>query len=192
MDQFEYVVVLTSLILGLGIAQILTGVADVLSNIKNVKFYLPHTLFVVFIFLLHIQDWWINYEYAAEVESWTLKIVLLILVYPIALFIMARMIFPTGLRGHETDFKQYYYDQWRYLFIIGLSTVVLSISHNVVISNIPLTAQFVQLGYLMVYLIFIITKTKNHWAHLIFQLITFVSIVIYILSDFSMLDSYMS
>ncbi|QSE96460.1 hypothetical protein [Fulvivirga lutea] len=191
MDQFEYVVVLTSLILGLGIAQILTGIADVISNFRNTKLYLPHTLFVIFIFLLHIQDWWINYEYANVVESWTLKVVLLLLAYPIALFIMARMIFPTGLRSAETDFKQYYIDQWRYLFIIGSSTVVLSILHNSIISEMPLSMQLPQFAYLLTYIVFIVSKTNNHWAHLAFQSITFLGIVIYILTDMRMLDSYM-
>jgi phosphotransferase system glucose/maltose/N-acetylglucosamine-specific IIC component len=115
MDPFEYVVVLTSLILGLGIAQILTGIADVLTNLRNTKLYLPHILFVLVIFLLHIQEWWINFQYASEVPLWTLKIVLCVLSYPILLFVMARMAFPTGIRGNETDFKKHYHDQWRYL-----------------------------------------------------------------------------
>ena len=190
MDQFEYVVVLTSLILGLGLAQILTGFADMLSNNKRTQFYLPHSLFVWFIFLLHIQEWWINYEYAAEIEIWTLKIVLLILAYPIALFIMARMIFPTGIRGHENDFRKYYYDQWRHLFFVGAFTVVLSILHNAFISKFNLADQIPQFLYLLTYLLFIILNIRNHWAHLTFQIITFLAIVIYMITNTSMLDFY--
>ena len=47
MEPFEYVVVLTSLILGLGIAQILTSVADIFSNLKNVNIGYTHTLLVM-------------------------------------------------------------------------------------------------------------------------------------------------
>lgn len=190
MDQFEYVVVLTSLILGLGIAQILTGIADVLSNYKNSSLYLPHTLFVLQIFLLHIQEWWINYEYASIIEHWTLKIVLSMLAYPILLYLMARMIFPTGIRGNETDFKSYYLDQWRSIFVIGLLAVVLSTIQNITISNIALLDQWPQLGYMAVYLSFILTNTKNHLAHVLFQVIAVLILVGYVITDMTQLEVY--
>ncbi len=190
MDPFEYVVVLTSLILGLGIAQLLSGIADVISNLKNVKLYWPHTIFVLVIFLLHIQEWWINYEYASEVPVWTLKIVLCVLAYPILLFIMARMVFPTGLRSHEADFKIYYHDQWRYLFVIGFLTVIISVVQNIVVSEIVLLNQLPQLLYLGVYLMFIIFKIENHKAHLAFQLATLVVWLAFIIADQSYLVMY--
>lgn len=190
MDQFEYVVVLTSLILGLGIAQILTGIADVLSNYKNSSLYLPHSLFVIQIFLLHIQEWWINYEYASIIDNWTLKIVLSILAYPILLYLMARMIFPTGIRGSETDFKAYYEDQWRFIFVIGLIAVILSIIQNAMISNIPVTDQWPQIGYLVVYAGFVLSNTKNNLAHILFQTVTVLILIGYVITDMTQLEAY--
>ena len=190
MDPFEYVVVLTSLILGLGIAQILTGIADILSNIRNVKLYLPHTLFVFVIFILHIQEWWINYEYASEVKTWTLITVLSILNYPILIFIMARMSFPTGIRGHETNLREYYYDQWPYLFVIASLTIFLSILQNVFISGISLMEQLPHLFFLTVYALFLIFKVKSHALHTAFQLFCLVAWTLYILLDTSSLTYY--
>ncbi|MBX2916563.1 MAG: hypothetical protein KF856_14935 [Cyclobacteriaceae bacterium] len=62
MSPFEYVSVLISIILGLGITQIVTGVADVIQNWRNVKLYLPHALWVMFVFFLHMQERWVLYE----------------------------------------------------------------------------------------------------------------------------------
>ncbi len=190
MDAFEYVVVLTSLILGLGIAQLLTGIADVLSNFKNMKLYWPHTLFVLVIFLLHIQEWWVNYEYASIITIWDLKTVLAILAYPILLFVMARMIFPTGIRGNETDFKTYYQDQWKYIFLIGFITVVISVSLNLWISDIDLIHQIPQLAYGLAYLLFVLLNIDNSKAHLVFQIGTFLVWVSYILLDKTTLTPY--
>ena len=86
MEPFEYVVVLTSLILGLGIAQILTGVSDIISHWKQIKFSLPHGIYIMVVFLIHIQEWWINYQYSKELMVWTLPVVLSILVFPILLY----------------------------------------------------------------------------------------------------------
>lgn len=191
MDPFEYVVVLTSLIIGLGIAQILTGFADVLSNLKNTKIYLPHILFTVVIFLLLIQEWWINYQYATEIDSWTLKTVLAILAYPILLFVMARMIFPTGIRGNETDFKEYYFDQWRYIFTIGFAKVGVSIIQNIVISNATLLSLWPQFLYGAAYAAFVIFNIKQPKAHLAFQIITFLVTVGYIIINGHELMAYL-
>lgn len=190
MDQFEYVVVLTSLIMGLGIAQLLTGIADVLSNLKKTKLYWPHTIFAIQLFLLHIQEWWISYSYASEVGEWTLKTVLIILAYPILLFVMARMIFPTGIRSHETEFKTYYFDQWRGLFLLGLLTVVFSILHNVLISNIPIWNQIPQLLYLVGYITFLALNVRSHFLHLGFQMISLAIVLGYIVTDNTMLEKY--
>lgn len=86
MEPFEFVVVLTSLILGLGISQILIGVSNAISNFRKIKWSLPHAMVVLVVFIMHIQEWWINYQYSKEITSWTLPMVLSLLIYPILLF----------------------------------------------------------------------------------------------------------
>ena len=190
MDPFEYVVVLTSLILGLGIAQILSGIADILSNIRNVELCLPHSVFVLVVFILHIQEWWINYEYASEVQTWTLITVLSILNYPILIFIMARMLFPTGIRSHEANLREYYYDQWPYLFVIATITTFSSILQNVLFSGISLMNQLPHLAFMATFGLFLIFKVNNHKLHTIFQLLCLTAWILYILLDTSSLTYY--
>ncbi len=180
MEPFEYVVVLTSLILGLGIAQILTSVADVLSHLKNVKLSVPHTLMTAVIFFLHIQEWWINYQNAHVVGSWTLGVVLSVLTYPILLFTLARMMFPTGIRGHETDLDAYFRDQWRWLYSIILATIVISIWQNLYIHQIPLAESWPQMLYAVVYLVFILWKEPSQKAHIVLQVLAVITMVVYI------------
>ncbi|MTI39166.1 hypothetical protein [Fulvivirga lutimaris] len=191
MDPFEYVVVLTSLIVGLGIAQILTGIADVISNLKKTKLYLPHILYTLAIFFLLIQEWWINYQYASEITSWTLMVVISIIAYPILLFVMARMIFPTGIRGNETDFKKYYYDQWRYLFTIGITTVIVSITQNIIISDLSLFSQWPQFLYGLTYLAFVTFNIQKPKAHLVFQIIVFAVTLALIIMNGNELMAYL-
>jgi hypothetical protein len=57
MTPFEYVIVLIFIILGLGITQIGSGVADLIHNSDRVKVYWPHTLWIIFVFFLHLQEW---------------------------------------------------------------------------------------------------------------------------------------
>jgi len=183
MEPFEYVVVLTSLILGLGIAQILSSVADVLSHLKNVKLSLPHGLMTVVIFFLHIQEWWINYQYSHEVDRWTLEIVLSILIYPVLLFMLARMLFPTGIRGHETDLDAYFRDQWRWLYGLVMATIVISIWHNTYIQGLDVMHSWPQMLFCGVFIAFFVVKRPPDWAHLALQVLLVTAMVVYILLD---------
>lgn len=168
MEPFEYVVVLTSLILGLGIAQILMGSSDIISHWREVKFSLPHGIYILVVFLIHIQEWWINYQYSKELMAWTLPVVLSIVIFPILLFLQARMLFPTGVRREETDLDAYFKDQWRGLYFLGALTVVVSIWHNLFLSHYPLVDQIPLFIYLLAYFYFIGLRIKNQTAHTIF------------------------
>jgi hypothetical protein len=183
MEPFEYVVVLTSLILGLGIAQILTGVADMVSHWRAIKISLPHTIYVLVIFLICLQEWWINYEYSKVITVWTFQIVLSILIFPILLFIQARLLFPTGLRSADTDMDVYFEDQWRWLYAIGAMTVLVSIWQNVFISAIPLMDQLQLFALLAVYFLFIVLNIKNKKAHTVFLSLQLIAWIVYIVVE---------
>jgi hypothetical protein len=53
MTPFDYVTGLISIILDLGITQIIIGVADIIHQWERVKLYWPHLLWIVFVFFLH-------------------------------------------------------------------------------------------------------------------------------------------
>lgn len=188
MDAFEYVVVLTSLILGLGIAQILTSLADILSNIRQVKLCLPHSFLTITVFLLHIQEWWINYQYSHEISVWRLPIVLSILIYPILLFILARMLFPTGIRGHETNLEDYYYDQWPWFFGIALGTLAISIWQNLFIQGLPLLNSWPQLVFGVIYGLFFLFRIKHRLLHNLVQGIWLLGLIIYMVTDHTTIE----
>lgn len=183
MEPFEYVVVLTSLILGLGIAQILTSVADIVSNLKNVKLFLPHTLLTLAVFLLHIQEWWINYQYSAVVEEWTLNIILSILIYPILLFLLARMLFPTGIRGHETDLNHYFFDQWRWFYGLACGTFLVSAWQNTFIQKLEIMESWPQFLGGSIYLAVILLNPRNSLIHSLLQIASIIGLIIFLMSD---------
>lgn len=189
MDPFEYVVVITSLITGLGIAQILTGLADIISQVKKIKLSIPLLLLIATTFLNHVQEWFYNYQYATLVDEWTLKTIMGLLLYPILLYVLARMLFPTGLRSQETDLDAYYFDQWPGFFIINILFTIVSIFQDYFISQITLfdqTPKFIMIGAFLLFLVF---RIQNYKAHLIFQILLLVGILTFLLvTDASLID----
>ncbi len=164
MTPFEYVSVLISIILGLGISQLVTGVADMVHQWERIKLYWPHMLWIGFIFFLHIQDWWSLYD-LRNLTAWKLHTFLFTILYPINLFILARILFPFGSVDHGTDFKNFYFLNFRRIFVWAIFSVVLSILDNLFLSNLSLVEQPLQL-LLLAFLLFItIRNYQQEWIH---------------------------
>jgi len=181
MQPFEYVVVLTSLILGLGISQILIGLSDTITNYKNVKLSWPHTCLVAVIFMIQIQEWYIDYQYSKSIDIWTLPMVISLLIYPTLLFLNSRILFPPLYQENEkVDLDKYYYDKWPLFFCVGLAAVLVSMWQNVVISHIPLMEQLPQWGYALSYSVFLVFKIRSKPVHIAFQSLQFLFWIVYL------------
>ncbi len=108
MELFEFLMVLVSIIIGLAIAELLTGSARLLRQRSTVDFYWLHTLVILGVGLAMLQIWW---------ESWHLRDVpavsflhlCLLLASPVALFMMAHLLFPEP--GEPTRMREYYLRQ---------------------------------------------------------------------------------
>jgi len=118
--------------LGLGIAQILSAFTDLFCNYKKVEFYWPHTLWIIFILFLQIQDWFILYQLGSW-KVWILPIVIFILAYPVILFMCSKMLLPTNNLEESGDMKLFYFDQFPITFIILSIGTILSITFDVLL-----------------------------------------------------------
>ncbi len=132
MTPFDYVSVLISIILGLGITQIMTGLADLVHQWHRVKLYWPHLLWIILVFILHIQEWWVTYQQFSGMTTWRLATFLLLILYPMNLFILARILFPFNPPPEgQLDLKRFYYDNFQKFFLCTMILNVLSIVTNV-------------------------------------------------------------
>ncbi len=121
MDRFSFVMVLLSIIVGLGVTELLTNVARRIQERAHTKGYWVHSLLVAIIFVALLQQWWESWDQRA-VETWTFPILMLMLGGPIGLYIISHLLFPNAIKG--TDFKAYYYHNQRIVYLIAAITVV--------------------------------------------------------------------
>jgi hypothetical protein len=128
-SAFEYISILVSLILGLGITQILSAFSDLLYDFKKVKFYWPHSIWIFFISFLHIQDWFITWQLRSKL-IWNLPELFFVLIYPITLFTAAKILLPNHAKEESEDMKAYYQSQAPLLFILVAISIFTSILFN--------------------------------------------------------------
>jgi hypothetical protein len=169
MTPFEYVIVLISIILGLGITTILTGVAEFIKHPPTGKFYLPYAVWIILVFVLNVHEWWETYS-LRSVETWKLPVFLFIILYPIALYILAHLLFPANLKD-GVDTKSFYLNNYPRLFISAIIMDILGIIHNIFITGIPAQEQIFQFVVLIALSFMVVTKNKNNLAHQIIAVV---------------------
>jgi hypothetical protein len=181
-SAFEYISILVSIILGLGITQILTSFSDLLYHSRRVKMYWPHVAWTIFILFLHIQDWFVTYQ-LKHLQAWPLPLLLFILAYPIALFITAKMLFPQEGEGPSFALKDYYYEKFPLIFILVIVCIILSISFNIYLLHARWTEQILLFLFLFVLSWIVIGKVKNQTIHRSLALLLMLGMIISIILE---------
>lgn len=120
MSIFEFLMVLVSIIIGLGVAEILRGVARQIRNRDSVSPYWVHSVLVIFVFIALLQQWWEIWG-LQRYQDWTFLGLLMMLSGPVGLFLIAYLLFPQPVQG--ANYRDYYYGSMRPVWWIGVLTV---------------------------------------------------------------------
>jgi hypothetical protein len=120
---FEYISVLTSIIIGLGMAHLLRGLAGLMQHPGRHKIYWVHLLWVGFMFFNMIFFWWWEFS-LATLDVWLFQNYLFIVAYAVVLYLMCALLFPTDLDDY-TGFKDYFLSRRAWFFgLLGLITAI--------------------------------------------------------------------
>jgi len=131
-QPFEYLSVLISIILGLGITQLLSGFGRWLEQRATFRVYGPAIAWAAFLLVVDIQTWWSMFGLRGQ-EHWTFLQFVIVLLQPILLFLLAVLAFPTS--ASEVDLRTNYFLQRRWFFGILLLLLVVSVLKDLVISG---------------------------------------------------------
>jgi len=69
MNLFEFIMVLTSIIVGMSLAELLSGIADSITRRHSREFSWTHLLFSFALLIAIIQTWWREFLILAETSK---------------------------------------------------------------------------------------------------------------------------
>ena len=124
MDLFEFLMILLSIIIGLGLAELLTGTARVLRDGRQAAFSWAHSFAGLTIFTALLQMFWEAWS-LRDIEAWTFPAMLMMLAGPVLLFVIAHILFPAG-KAHK-DFGDYYFSRARLIWSLGAAAVIVAV-----------------------------------------------------------------
>jgi hypothetical protein len=117
MAPFEYISLLTSIVLAIGITRILTGIGKIVQLRGTLRIYWVHLLWSMNVFLWLLLNWWILFRWHSY-EGWTFFLFLFVLVSPVVAFLLSVVLLPEPLEG-GTDLKKLFFANQRWFFTLA-------------------------------------------------------------------------
>lgn len=135
MALFEFLMVLLSIIVGLGLAEILTGFGRILREGRQRELSWVHSTLATAVFFGLLQTFWESWG-LRDIEAWTFPAMLLMLASPILLLTIAHILFPTENRYANLD--EYYFENPRLPWRLATLTVISGILFRPLAFGMPL------------------------------------------------------
>ena len=128
MDQFEYVMVLVSIIVGLGIAHVLLGIGGIIDRLSRdndrLELSLAHAAWLGSCFLWLVMFWWWEYRLSTTVADWTMGLYLFLIFYAVTIFLLQVVLIPRNWDG-VSSLKEYFLQRriWFYS-LLAFATIL--------------------------------------------------------------------
>jgi hypothetical protein len=114
---FEHLTVLISIVIGMGIAHLLTTLHELVQVRSRIKLYWLPLLWCVLIFISLVEWWWGIFALRTTIK-WNFFYFLFILMSPVSMYLAMAFVLPDDSeRSNEViDLRRYYYDNSGWLF----------------------------------------------------------------------------
>lgn len=137
MDEFEYITVLLSIILGLGLAQLLSGFARLLRDGRSLARAWWVIVIVLTLLLGILQVWWVSFIWR-DVQDWTFFGYLAFMVLPVMLFLLAYLVLPADLHLDGDALAQAFIERRRPFYaIIALIPLASFVQQRLLTGEVP-------------------------------------------------------
>ena len=107
MSLFEFVTVMVSMILALTLGQLLSGVSLLIKSTRDVRWHLPHTLWLVALGQTLVNHWWALWDF--HDLDWNYISFIYILIAPVLIALAVGVIVPDRTQPVQLDMEQQFH-----------------------------------------------------------------------------------
>ncbi len=186
MDEFSYLSVLLSIIIGLAVTQLLIGMRGRMLTRARVREFWPVQVWAAFFLLASAQTWWAMFDLRNR-HNWDFSAFAVLLAQVIVLYLLTGLIYPDFGDGN-VDLRAHYFQQRRHFFSLCIILLVLSICRDLVLNHAlpaPLNLAF-HLGFIAFAASGLLIARE--WYHKVATVIVGLLFVIYVVALFTRLQ----
>jgi hypothetical protein len=179
MDEWGFLSVIVSIILGLSITQLLQGISEVINERDRVRFYQPAVGWSVLLLIVDVQAWWAMFGYRNR-HQWTFLQFATVLLEVILLYLLAALALPNFAGPAIVDLRQNYFKHKAWFFGILILVLLDSLLKTFVIDG-SLTGTL-DLGFHFIWITtaLIAAVTSKDWYHRAYLYVSYVLVLTYI------------
>lgn len=117
---FPHIRVLISLIVGLGLTRLLTGIARIIQHPTGKAIYWVHLGWVLWMFVSLVNFWWWEFQ-LTHVEHWRFEFYVFVMIYATGYFLACVLLFPDQMDDYAS-YRDYFISRRAWFF--GLLVLV--------------------------------------------------------------------
>lgn len=168
-DVFPHIRIVMGMIIGLGLARLLSGTARIIQHPDQYRLYPVHLAWVASTLLMLVHFWW--WEFGLyKIGHWTFGTYFFLIGYAIVLFLLCAMLFPDSMQDY-TSYEDYFYSRRGWFFGLLAFTYALDVIDTLLKGK----THFAQFGYeylfripTLIVLCVIAILTRNRIYHTVF------------------------
>lgn len=134
MDEFSYLSVLLSIIIGLAVTQLLTGMRGQMLGRERVSGFWPTQVWAGVLLLVCTQTWWAMFDLRTR-QQWDFSNFAILLAQTIALYLLTGLVYPDFSPDRTVDLRAHYFAQRRHFFSLSLVTTALSLGRDLILNH---------------------------------------------------------
>jgi hypothetical protein len=131
-DEFSYLSVLLSIILGLAITQVLKGFRGLMQARARLLPYWPAVVWSILVLVIAVQSWWAMFDLRHH-EDWTFFAFSVVLAQTIIVYLLAALVLPDFFGDSAVDLREHYYGHQRWFFALMVLLIAVSLIKGVVV-----------------------------------------------------------
>lgn len=185
MESFQHIAALISIIIGLGLTQILKNINALIKERRSVKFYWLSLYWAAGTFVLQIQWWWGIYR-MKSLETWDFHFFMFLILNPISMYLASGTVLPQVHQGMRTDLRSHYFENSRWFFLLCACNPLLDILRKVIFQQQFLSSGNIANIFPFVFLVSL-AFIKNEKYHIIISMLLGISLISFILRFSSVL-----
>ena len=134
MDEFGYLSVIISVILGLSVTQLLQGLSQIINARDRVRIYWPTIGWAVLLLIVDVQAWWAMFGLRNK-HAWTFLQFAVVLLETIILYLLAALVMPVIPSTEHVDLRSNYFRHAGWFFGLLAAVLIDSLLKDFVIAG---------------------------------------------------------
>jgi hypothetical protein len=122
-ELFPHIRIVLGMVIGLGIARMLTGIAGFIQHPERYRVSLLHMLWVGSILLELVLFWWWEFG-LSQLPAWSFGVYLFLIGYAVVLYLLAALLFPDNI-GEYAGYDDFFIRRRRWFFGLLATAFVL-------------------------------------------------------------------